>query len=189
MRVLFWFVLLAGLALAVFLVSRADHGYVLVMFPPWRVEMSVALVLGVLILSHVLFYLLVRVLRTTLRLPREVRAWRARQRLGRAEDALRRATAALLAGQHAHALKLSRQSLEHTPLPLAALVGARAALDMGEAQAARALLDGVQTDQGELIAARQVLAREIERSVSGATAAAPTAPAPLPAPAQADDAP
>lgn len=164
MRVLFWFVLLAALALAFVLVLRADHGYVLVVFPPWRVEMSVALMLGVLILSHVLFYVLVRLLRTTLRLPRDVRSWRTRRRLGQAEDELKRATAALLAGQPAHALKLSRQSLEHTPLPLAALVGARAAQEMGETEAARALLETVHTDQGELVAARQAITRELDRS-------------------------
>lgn len=164
MRVLFWLILLAALALAFVLVLRADHGYVLVVFPPWRVEMSVALMLGVLILSHVLFYILVRLLRTTLRLPRDVRSWRTRRRLGQAEDELKRATAALLASQYAHALKLSRQSLEHTSLPLAALVGARAALEMGEAEAARALLDTVHTDQGELVAARQAITRALDRS-------------------------
>lgn len=186
MRVLFWFVLLAALALAFILVLRADHGYILVVFPPWRVEMSVALLLGVLILSHVLFYLLVRLLRTTLRLPRDVRAWRARRRLGLAEEDLKRATAAMLAGQPAHALSLSRQSIGHTPLPLAALVGARAALDMGEAEAARALLETVKTDQGELVAARQAIARELDRSAAGPDEAARRAPAPVPVSAQAD---
>ena len=184
MRVLFWFVLLAALALAFILVLRADHGYVLVVFPPWRVEMSVALVLGVLMLSHVLFYLLVRLLRTTLRLPRDVRSWRARRRLGLAEDELQRATAALLAGQYAHALRLSRQSIEHTPLPLAALVGAQAALAMGDPQAARALLDTVVSEQGELIAARQALTRALDR---GAAAPEETVePAAVPASVQAD---
>lgn len=184
MRVLFWFVLLAAVALALILVQRSDHGYVLVVFPPWRVEMSVALMLVLLILSHVLFYLLVRVLRTTLRLPRDVRSWRARRRLGLAEDELRRATGALLAGQSAHALRLSRQSIEHTPLPLAALVGARAALDMGETEAARALLDTVQTDQGELVAARQAITRALDRSAAGPAAA--VMPAAAPASVQAD---
>lgn len=187
MRVLFWFVLLAALAQAFILVLRADHGYALVVFPPWRVEMSVALLLGVLILSHVLFYLLVRLLRTTLRLPRDVRAWRARRRLGLAEEELRRAMGALLAGQSAYALRLSRQSIGHAPLPLAALVGARAALDMGEVEAARALLETVKTDQGELVAARQAITRALEGRASGSPdAAAQPVPAPAPSSAQAD---
>ncbi len=184
MRVLFWFVLLAALALALLLLLRADHGYVLVVFPPWRVELSVALVLGLLILSHVLFYLLVRLARTTLRLPRDVRSWRARRRRGLAEDALTRAIGALLAGQSAHALKLARQSIEHSPLPLAALVGARAALAMGEIEAAQALLDKVDTDQGELVAARQALARELDRN--GVAPPAQDKPALSPGTVQAD---
>lgn len=166
MRAALWLVLLTALALAFILALRNDHGYVLVVFPPWRVEMSFALVVGVLILSHVLFYVLVRLLRTTLRLPKDVRAWRTRRRLTLAEGELERAAAALLAGQSAHALKLARQSIEHAHLPLAALVGARAALDMGEAEAARSLLDAVQTDQGELSAARQAIARELARGTS-----------------------
>jgi HemY protein len=185
MRFLFWFVLLTALALAFILVSRADHGYVLLVLPPWRVEMSVALLLGILLLSHVAFYLLLRLLRTTLRLPREVRSWRARRRHEQAEDALRRATAALLAEQPAHALKLSRQSLELDPLPLAALVGAQAALELGETAAARALLDRVESDQGELVAARQAIARAMERgAAAGAVEPATAAPA-----AQAEGAP
>lgn len=166
MRVLFWLILLALLALALVPLLRTDYGYVLIIFPPWRVETSVAFAVGVLIFSHVLFYFLVRLLRTTLRLPRDVKSWRARRRLVRAEDELKRATAALLAGQSAHALKLSRQSLERAQLPLAALVGARAALEMGEAEAARALLEAVQTDQGELVAARQAITRELDRSAA-----------------------
>lgn len=189
MRVLFWSFLLALLALAFIIVLRADHGYVLVVFPPWRLEMSVALLLGALILSHVLFYLLVRLLRTTLRLPRDVRAWRARRRLGFAEDELRRATAALLAGQSAHALSLARQSIEHSHLPLAALVGARAAMEMGEAEAARALLDTVQSDQGELVAARQVITRQLEHGAGIPAVTSQPAAAPVPAPAQADGTP
>ncbi len=184
MRVLFWFVLLAALTLAFILVLRADHGYVLVVFPPWRVEMSVALVLVVLVLTHALFYVLMRLLRTTLRLPREVKAWRTRRRHALAQDALRRAVAALLSGQATHALRLARQSLERGPLPLAALVGAQAALQLGEPEAAKALLDAVDSEEGELIAARQALARQLERGIPAPEATARPTQAPVAAQAE-----
>ncbi len=172
-RVLFWVVLFALLALALALVLQADHGYVLAVYPPWRVEMSLALLALILLLSHILFYVLMRVLRTTLRLPRDVKAWRMRRRLDEAEEALKLATAALLAGEHAQALKLARQSLDHTPLPLAALVGAQAALQLGQTAAAQALLDAVPTEQGEFAAAHRVISLELERRAAQARDAAP----------------
>lgn len=172
-RILFWVALFALLALALTVGLQADHGYVLVVYPPWRVEMSLAMLALILLFSHVLFYVLMRVLRTTLRLPRDVKAWRMRRRLDQAEGALKLATAALLAGEHTQALKLARQCLDHAPLPLAALVGAQAALRLGQTATAQALLDSVLEDQGELSAACQVIRRELERCAAEASDAAP----------------
>lgn len=159
MRLVFWLILLTALVVASVWVLRADHGYVLIVFPPWRVEMSLALVVALLLASYVLFYVAARLLRTALRLPRDIRAWREQRRRSLAEGELQRAVGALLAGQASHALKLARQAKARTGAPLAALIGARAALDLGEAEAARGLLAQLQTEVGELVAARQALER------------------------------
>ncbi len=166
-RVLFWLILAAALALGFTQLSRTDNGYLLAVFPPWRVEMSLTLAFGLLVLSHVLFYILARVLRTALRLPRDVRRWRERRRRERAEEKLERAVAALLAGEKGHALDLARQSWAQAALPLAALTGARAALELGDLEAVQGWLDGLQTDVGELIAARQALARQAAARAAG----------------------
>lgn len=175
MRLVFWLILLVALVVAFVLVLRADHGYVLIVFPPWRVEMSLALAVALLLVTHVLFYVAIRLMRMALRLPREVRAWRERRRRGLAEGELQRAVGALLAGEASHALKLARQARARTQAPLAALIGARAALDLGEAEAARSLLAGLETEVGELNAARQVLERALAQA-GGQDAGAPREP-------------
>ncbi|MCS6787032.1 MAG: hypothetical protein NZ524_08395 [Thiobacillaceae bacterium] len=165
-RLAFWLVVPLALLAAFALVLQADRGYVLIVSPPWRVELSAALAVGLLILTHLGFYFLVRLLRGALRLPRELRAWRERRRQALAEGELQRAVAALLAGQHSHALKLARQALERSEAPLAALVGAQAALGLGEAEAARQLLARAEAEVGELVAARQSITRAADALAS-----------------------
>ncbi len=175
MRLVFWLILLTALVVAFALVLRADHGYVLIVFPPWRVEMSLALVVALLLMSYVLFYVAARLLRAALRLPRDLRAWREQRRRSLAEGELQRAVGALLAGEASHALKLARQAKARTHAPLASLIGARAALDLGEAEAARQLLAELQTEVGELNAARQALERALAPTGGqDAAAASPT---------------
>lgn len=176
MRLMFWLILVTSLVVAFALVLRADHGYVLIVFPPWRVEMSLALVVALMLASYVLFYVAARLLRTALRLPRDIRAWREQRRQRLAEGELQRAIGALLAGEASHALKLARQARARTEAPLAALIGARAALDLGETEAARSLLADLQTEVGELNAARQALERTFAKA-GGQDAGVPLEPA------------
>lgn len=164
MRAAFWLLLLAAVAVGVALLIRLDQGYAVLVYPPWRIEMSMALAVGVIVLLFVLVYVLLQLLRTTLRLPAEVRSWRARQRRDKAENELGRAMAALLSGQTAHARRLAQQAQERHPGPLATLVAARAALDEGDLETARRLLASVSMEEGELIAARQALERPLAQA-------------------------
>jgi HemY protein len=161
-------ILLLGL-LALLVAARFDRGYVLVVFPPWRVEMSFILALALTFGLYVLTYAVFKLLRVALRLPAEVRARRERRLRERCADDASRAVAALLAGQDAHARLLAESSLRRQANPLAALVAARVALAAGDAEGARARLDGMVTNEvGELIAARQALVAQLD-----ATGAAP----------------
>lgn len=178
MRLVFWLILLIALVVAFALVLRADHGYVLIVFPPWRVEMSLALGVVLLLAACVLFYVTARLLRAALRLPRDIRLWREQRRRSLAEGELQRAVAALLAGEASHALKLARQAHARTQAPLACLIGARAALDLGEVEAARNLLADLQTEVGELNAARQALERALAPAGGQDAVAAPPTVAP-----------
>ena len=80
MRALFWLIAVFAAAVALALAGRVSEGYVLVVYPPWRVELS--LLLSVLALAAVFAaaYVAVRLVSHTLALPAQVRAFRERRR-------------------------------------------------------------------------------------------------------------
>ena len=159
MRVALWLLLLFGLAVAFVLTARLDQGYVLIVYPPWRVEMSFMLATVLAVLLFVAVYGTVRIVRVALRLPGEVAAWRVERHKRQLDDALAQATVALLAGDAAEARRLADQVLALAPSALAALLAARAALDAADHSAAQGYLARVEPGTGQLEATRQVLER------------------------------
>lgn len=128
MRILLWLLALFALAVGVSLAFGYNEGYVLLVLPPWRIELSlnlfVVLVVGGFLLGHVLL----RVVSHTLRLPQAVRAFRERKRREKGARALREAVQQLFEGRYGHALKNAAFSYDaHEARALSALVAARAA--------------------------------------------------------------
>lgn len=128
MRILLWLLALFALAVGVSLAFGYNEGYVLLVLPPWRIELSLNLfvVLGVggFLLGHVLL----RMVSHTLRLPQAVRAFRDRKRREKGTRALREAVQQLFEGRYGHALKNAAFSYDaHEAPALSALVAARAA--------------------------------------------------------------
>lgn len=160
--------LLAALALIVLLLvvlvaARFDRGYVLIVFPPWRIEVSFILALVATFGLYVLTYIVFKLMRVALRLPAEVRARRERRLWDRSADERSRAVAAWLAGQDGHARMLAESALRRRPEALAALLAAHAALAQGDlARASTLARDIAISDVGELRAARQALLARIE---------------------------
>lgn len=161
MRSALWLLLLAAVAAAYALIVRQDQGFVLVVYPPWRIETTIPLAVGALLLLFALGYVLVRLVRTTFKLPGDVRAWRLRRRRELASGDLAKAVAALISGQPYHARKLAERALNREHSPLAGLVAARAAAEQGDTPGARRHLDAAPSEEGELIAARQSIERLI----------------------------
>jgi HemY protein len=97
----------------------------------------------------------------TTRLPGEVRAWRRRQREARSRARQDAATVALLEGRY---VKAQQQAGEALGFPgasgLAALIGARAAMDMRQYGEAEELLGRPQTQAKSLAVSRLTLAAE-----------------------------
>lgn len=172
MRVAFWILLLFLVALALALATRFDAGYVLIVYPPWRMELSLPLAIGAALLAFILGYVLLRFLRRALLLPENLRSWRGRRRKLRADDELSRAMAALLSEQPDHALKLAGKALKREASPLGFLVAGHAALRAGDRIAARDHLGRVETQVGELVAARQALERALGHQPVGTAAMA-----------------
>jgi len=110
MRAAFWLLALFALAVALTLAARLDQGYVIVVYPPWRMELSFMLALALLAGLIVLAYAALRLGQAALRLPDEVRDWRASQRAAVADRALLDAMRAHLAGDALRADKLARKA-------------------------------------------------------------------------------
>ena len=82
-RILFWFLLLAAAAVGVALAAKVVNGYALFVAPPYRVELSLNLLLLLLVAGFVGGYALLRLALRTAALPRDVRALRRRHQEAR----------------------------------------------------------------------------------------------------------
>jgi len=136
MRTWFWTLLLAVVAVALALVLREHAGNVLVLVPPWRIELSLMLAVFLLIGLFVALYLGLRALAWLVAIPARVRGWRGRRAQARDHELLERGWIGLLEGHYAAAEKDLAKLLEQTRVAgrqvLAALSAARAAHGLGE---------------------------------------------------------
>ena len=110
MRAAFWLLALFALAVALTLAARVDEGYVIVVYPPWRMELSFMLALALLAGFSVLAYAALRLVHTALRLPDDVRLWHSRRRTDAGDRALFDAVRAHLDGDALRAGKLARKA-------------------------------------------------------------------------------
>lgn len=128
MRVIFWLLVLAALAVALSLAARYNEGYVLLVLPPWRAEASLNLFVLLCLVSLVAGYAFLSLLRHTLRLPTLVGEFRARRAAEKAAEQLRLASRLLVEGRYGHAMRAAENCWPHHPdAGMVALVGWRAA--------------------------------------------------------------
>jgi HemY protein len=128
MRGLFWVVGVFALAVALSLGLRAIDGYALFVFPPYRIEVSLVLLVILLLGGYGLAYSLTRVVSHTMELPVYVRAFRERQRRDRADEALYGALQAWFEGRFSRAEKLATKAWDlGAERGAVSLVAARAA--------------------------------------------------------------
>ena len=128
MRALLWLLTLGALAVGLALAARYNDGYVLLVLPPWRVELSLNLMILLQLAGFTVLYMLLRVVSHTLRLPQAVREYRARRRRGQAERALGDAVRFSFEGRYGHSLRSAGEAHAAAYSPaLSALVAARAA--------------------------------------------------------------
>lgn len=128
MRWLLSFLLFAVLAVVLALAGRYAPGYVVLVFPPWRMELSsltFVLLLAALFGAALVF---LRLASATLRLPQQVRAARARREREERLALYHAALAAWLEGRHQEAERLgARYHADDATLGLARVLAARAA--------------------------------------------------------------
>jgi HemY protein len=135
MRSLLWLLAVFAAAVALVILGRVDAGYVLFIYPPYRVEVSMLFFAIALLASFLALYGVLRLAGQALSVPSYVRAYRARRRRERAHAALAAGLQAYYEGRYARAEKEATVAFETGPHPsLAALLAARAAHQMREFQ-------------------------------------------------------
>src|SRR5215217_5427915 len=98
MRLFLWLVALMAAAIGIAVTARFNPGNVVLFYPPHRLDMSLNLFVVLLFVLFLVGYVLVRTLRSTLRMPERVAAYRQRKREREGNKGLRDALKALFEG-------------------------------------------------------------------------------------------
>ncbi len=132
MKYLIWTLLL--FAAAVVVVTAAHNpAYVLLVYPPYRIELSLTLFVVLLLLTFIFGYGLVRLLFAAVRLPEYVRRFRIERSQAKARKLLDEALAAFFEGRYAAAERASAQAMElGDTSALHPIIAARAAHELHE---------------------------------------------------------
>jgi len=131
MRWVLWIFGLFALAVAIALALRLNTGYALLVWPPYRAEFSLNLLLLLLISGFAVAYMVVRFIFGAIRLPAKVREFRAQRRRENARSGLLEALRAFFEGRYGRAEKAAANAMESDESPvLGAVLAARAAHEL-----------------------------------------------------------
>jgi HemY protein len=122
------FLFLLAVAVAAALAGGFSKGYVLLVYPPYRLEMALSFVIVALAVGFAALYAFIRLAIHTLQMPRHVRDYRLRRSRGRARSAMDQALTTYFEGHYRRAEKFAAVALKLQESPaLSAVVAARAA--------------------------------------------------------------
>ncbi len=111
MRAALWLLALFGIAVVVALFAGNNPGTITVFWSPWRVDLSLNLVLLLLLAAFVLLHLALRGLAALFSLPHQARQWRLQQKERALYGALFDALAQLLSGRFSRARRAALTAL------------------------------------------------------------------------------
>ena len=112
MRALAWFLALFGIAVALALLTGSNQGTVTLYWSPYRIDVSLNLVLLVLIGGFVLTHLALRGLSALFAMPKQAQRWRLQQRERAMHAAVLDALTHLMAGRFLRARKSAEAALQ-----------------------------------------------------------------------------
>ena len=122
MRALLWVIGLFALAVALPVAARYFPGYVLLVLPAHRVELSLSFATLLLAAAFVLAYILLRALSLTLEMPARAKGFRREQRRLQAQRSFQQALTAFFEGRYGRAERAAREALEGGEAPALCLV-------------------------------------------------------------------
>jgi len=162
MRQLLWFIVIAALATVAAMFLRHDAGYVVVVTPPYRIEISLTMAVAGIVVAFLVVHALLRLVSHTLRMPAQVSLLRKHWRQNRGREALRGSMQMLLEGRYGKAQKLARRAYELEEAPaLAALTAARAAHQMRDGEERDRWLERAAGAPGDSLEARLATRAEL----------------------------
>ncbi len=128
MKALSWTIFILALAVGLVLAIQSNVGYVLLVYPPYRIDFSLNFLIILVIASFAAAYALVRLAVHTLRLPAYVRSFKEARRKEKGRRATEDAQIAFAEGRYARAERLAQHALLLNDAPaINALLAARAA--------------------------------------------------------------
>ena len=131
MRPLLWLLGLFALAVGSALLLRFNTGYALLVRPPYRVELSLNLLLLFVAIGFAALYVMLRSVFVSVALPQRVREFRARRQREEARSALVEALRAFFEARYGRAEKAASIAMELGDTPaLGAVLAARAAHEL-----------------------------------------------------------
>lgn len=147
MRFFLWLLTLFATAIGLAVAARFNPGNVVFFYPPYRIDLSLNFFLLIAVALFVFFYLLVSTFRSARQMPARVAAYRRDKREREGNRALREALKALFEGRFGHAEKAARRAVDSPDnIGLAALIGARAAHRMRQADRRELWLSSIEHD-------------------------------------------
>ncbi len=165
MKLVFWLLALCIAAAAVALAAKYNSGYVLLVVQPYRIELSLNLLLAILLAVFLVGYFVVRLIGITLRLPTEIRESRLQRRHEKAHAAMLDGLKAFFEGRYAKAEKSAAAALELKESPtvaaLNAIIAARSAHELREYSRRDGFIAAAENSAPEEIALRLVTQAEL----------------------------
>ena len=142
MRFAIWSVILAAIAVAIALLAKDSTGYVVIVSQPYRIELSLNLLIFLVLGGYLAFYALARFVTTLVSIPARVRAYRAERQNVRLRQSLNEALIAFFQGRYASAEKSAATALQGEETKgVAAIIAARSAHELGRFNEREQFLD------------------------------------------------
>ena len=162
MRGLLWLLTLFALAVGIALAAHFNDGYLLLVLPPYRAEISLNFAIVLILGIFVMLYALLRAAALTLSLPRRVRQYRERRRREKVAETFYDVARLLFEGRYSQALKKASDAHAEAESPaLAALLAARSAQRLHEPGKQQAWLDRAAQDDPKMQPACLMLEAEM----------------------------
>jgi len=155
MRFALWSVILAVIAVAIALLAKDSSGYVVIVSQPYRIELSLNLLIFLVLGGYLAFYAAARFIATLISIPSRVRAYRLERQNARLRLSLNEALIAFFQGRYASAEKSAAAALTGDETKgVAAIIAARSAHELGRFSEREQFLDQAKGGAEELDQAR-----------------------------------